>query len=283
MIKTITATPVERDAYGFWTHPDYFVPAKGNEFGIEGEFDAWKKLNRVTGKLEWMECEENAEELQAAYDAADCNLNTWQPVPPAGEGWFLASIHDTEDGPVCYWLRPIECDPDALAAHIDRCYAEAFQNEHLIAERDAALNACTLIAEALGITGAVAGDTIARVRKLVGEGAVMLKLLTDISENHSEFVDEMECCMCASIPLDYVSEINTYVSRDVNAENPFIATDAALNEIKAQGIDAFADDLGESVKSLSTASPQYKAAKSIVFRAVKFASSLRSESNEIKS
>lgn len=47
--------------------------------------------------------------------------------------------------------------------------------------------------------------------------------------------------MCASIPLDYVSEINMYVSRDVNAENPFPATDAAINEIKAQGVDEFID------------------------------------------
>ncbi|CND07500.1 Uncharacterised protein [Yersinia frederiksenii] len=66
----------------------------------------------------------------------------------------------------------------------------------------------------------------------------------------------------------YVDELN-------NATSNTPATDAALNEIKAQGIDAFADDLGESVKSLSTTSPQYKAAKSIVFRAVKFAASLR--------
>ncbi|ENA3444911.1 hypothetical protein ABGN35_000229 [Yersinia enterocolitica] len=41
--------------------------------------------------------------------------------------------------------------------------------ETLKAERDAALNTCSLIAEALGITGAVAGDTIARVQQLVGE------------------------------------------------------------------------------------------------------------------
>lgn len=70
MIKTITAAPVERDSHGFWTHPDFFVPANGNEFGVEGEFDAWKALNRVVGKLEWMECEDNAEELQAAYVSA---------------------------------------------------------------------------------------------------------------------------------------------------------------------------------------------------------------------
>lgn len=113
--------------------------------------------------------------------------------------------------------------------------------ETLKAERDSALNACSLIAEALGITGTVAGDTIARVQQLVSENSVMLKLLTDISENHSEFVDEGDGYMCASIPLDYVSEINMYVSRDVNAENPFPATDAAINEIKAQGVDEFID------------------------------------------
>lgn len=173
MIKTITAAPVERDNCGFWTHPDYFEPANGNEFGVEGEFDAWKALNRVVGRLKWMECEDNAEELQAAYDAGNCDLSMWQPNPPAGDGWFLASIHDSEDGPVCYWLRPIELDPEALAAHFNNCYAEAFKTEHLVAERDAALNACSLIAEALDITGAVAGDTIARVQQLIGENTAL--------------------------------------------------------------------------------------------------------------
>ncbi|CFQ55938.1 Uncharacterised protein [Yersinia frederiksenii] len=137
MIKTITAAPVERDSHGFWTHPDFFEPANGNEFGVEGEFDAWKALNRVTGAISWMECEENAEELQAAYDAGDCDLSMWQPTPPAGEGWFLASIHEAEDGPVCYWLRPIEYDPEALSAHRERCHLDALKieliNKHQIA------------------------------------------------------------------------------------------------------------------------------------------------------
>ncbi|HFR9151943.1 TPA: hypothetical protein ACTBC1_002345 [Yersinia enterocolitica] len=265
MIKTITAAPVERDSHGFWTHPDYFVPANGNEFGVEGEFDAWKALNRVVGTLDWMDCDDNAEELQAAYDAGDCDLSMWQPTPPAGDGWFMASIHDTEDGPVCYWLRPIECDPKALAAHFDNCYAEAFKTEHLVSERDAALNACTLIAEALGVTGAVAGDTITRVQQLIGENAVMLKLLTDVSNNHSEFLDDREDCMCASIPLDYISEINMYISRDVNAGNPFIATDKALNEIKAQGVMEFATSRAAFLSGYE--------------HAEKFAASLRGEQN----
>ncbi|EPE9886929.1 hypothetical protein ACSN7A_000833 [Yersinia ruckeri] len=105
---------------------------------------------------------------------------------------------------------------------------------------DKACREIARIAAALGIVD-YSGDTSEifdsiiikdeRHQALAGENAVMLKLLTDISENHSEFVDEGEDCMCASIPLDYVSEINMHVSRDVNAENPFIATDKALNEI----------------------------------------------------
>ncbi|CFQ50605.1 Uncharacterised protein [Yersinia frederiksenii] len=41
--------------------------------------------------------------------------------------------------------------------------------ETLKSERDSALNTCSMIAEALGITGAVAGDTITRVQQLVAE------------------------------------------------------------------------------------------------------------------
>lgn len=127
MLKTITAAPVERDSRGFWTHPDFFVPANGNEFGVEGEFDAWKAFNRVTGAIGWMECEENAEELQSAYDASDCDLSMWQPTQPNGDGWFMVSIHDTEEGPICIWLRPLECDPEALASHLELSHLEALK------------------------------------------------------------------------------------------------------------------------------------------------------------
>ena len=79
---------------------------------------------------------------------------------------------------------------------------------------------------------------------VVAENAQMLRLLTDISENHDEFVNADEY-MYAGIPLDYVSEINMYVSRDVNAENPFKATDAYLAEVRAQGVEAFVMDFTE--------------------------------------
>ncbi|EFG9986424.1 ead/Ea22-like family protein [Escherichia coli] len=67
---------------------------------------------------------------------------------------------------------------------------------------------------------------------LAAENGQMLRLLTDISENHDEYVNQDEY-LYAGVPMDYVSEINAYVSRDVEAENPFKATDAYLAEVRA--------------------------------------------------
>ncbi|MFM1416435.1 hypothetical protein WFO69_16720 [Yersinia enterocolitica] len=53
----------------------------------------------------------------------------------------------------------------------------------LEAERDAVLNTCSLIAGALGITGAVAGDTIARVQQLVSENAELKTNARDVAIN----------------------------------------------------------------------------------------------------
>lgn len=80
---------------------------------------------------------------------------------------------------------------------------------------------------------------------VVAENGQMLRLLTDISENHDEYVNADEY-LYAGVPMDYVSEINMYVSRDVNAENPFKATDAYLAEVRAQGVEAYADNLDSS-------------------------------------
>ncbi|WP_152043659.1 hypothetical protein [Enterobacter hormaechei] len=75
-----------------------------------------------------------------------------------------------------------------------------------------------------------------QVEKLAAENGQMLRLLTDISENHDEYVNQGEY-LYAGVPMDYVSEINAYVSRDVEAENPFKETDAFLAEVRASGID----------------------------------------------
>lgn len=79
----------------------------------------------------------------------------------------------------------------------------------------------------------------ARCAALAAENGQMLRLLTDISENHDEYVNQDEY-LYAGVPMDYVSEINAYVSRDVEAENPFKETDAFLAEVRAQGLERLA-------------------------------------------
>ncbi|MFI9666817.1 hypothetical protein [Klebsiella michiganensis] len=98
-------------------------------------------------------------------------------------------------------------------------------------ERSAAINTITAIRVNSGCPEGV--DVQDWVKQLAAENVTMLRLLTDISENHVEYFSEGEDGMFAGVPLDYVSEINMYVSRDVNAENPFPATDSIYAGIKA--------------------------------------------------
>ncbi|GKI80424.1 hypothetical protein NUKP18_09570 [Klebsiella variicola] len=76
--------------------------------------------------------------------------------------------------------------------------------------------------------------------QLAAENMSMIRLLTDISDNHVEYFSEGEGTMFAGVPLDYISEINMYVSRDVNAENPVPATDRIYAGIKADGVEEMA-------------------------------------------
>lgn len=79
MIKLITAMEPQRDNNGYWTHPDYFVPANGAEYGAPGEFEAWKEANRVTGALQWMENHATAEQIDA-YESGDGDISQWEPT-----------------------------------------------------------------------------------------------------------------------------------------------------------------------------------------------------------
>ncbi|MGL5599452.1 MAG: hypothetical protein ACRDD5_00950 [Silvania sp.] len=112
----------------------------------------------------------------------------------------------------------------------------------------------------------------ADVVALAAENGQMLRLLTDVSENHLEYLSEGEDCMMAGVPLDYVSEINMYVSRDVKAENPFNQTDAFLAEVRAQGVELFADQQRSYIgnPSKNDAASSYSSRE-----AIKFASQLR--------
>ncbi|MHA0917156.1 hypothetical protein ACR9H8_20745 [Kosakonia cowanii] len=99
MSDKILALPVERDQHGYWTHPVYEKFCDGREYISNEEFNVWMKDNGLEWEVEYRD----EEALDPDVDGYD--LSTWQPEAPAGEGWFVGSIHDTDDGAVCIWLR----------------------------------------------------------------------------------------------------------------------------------------------------------------------------------
>ncbi|MCB5324487.1 hypothetical protein LH412_21080 [Yersinia intermedia] len=140
--------------------------------------------------------------------------------------------------------------------------------ETLKSERDSALNTCSMIAEALGITGAVAGDTIAKVQQLVAESAALK------AENCiQDFI--------ISAVKDLVRESDSVTGWHRNGDvatwdevlpelshSETLATTQALNEIKAQGVEEFAGNW-QGKESHSQISEMAR----------RFAASLRGEQN----
>lgn len=90
IMNKITALPVERDNYGYWTHPLYEQFCDGREVISPDEFNAWLEANGLEWKVSYLDDEE------IDPDVDGCDISTWQPDPPAGNGWFVGSIHDTE-------------------------------------------------------------------------------------------------------------------------------------------------------------------------------------------
>lgn len=147
--------------------------------------------------------------------------------------------------------------------------------ETLKSERDSALNTCSLIAEALGITGAVAGDTIAKVQQLVAESAALK------AENCiQDFI--------ISAVKDLVRESDGVTGWHRNGDvatwdevlpelshSETLATTQALNEIKAQGVDEFAAEMERITDIDSLGKTRKRIAHRFITLATKFAASLR--------
>lgn len=95
--------PVEpaRDRDGYYTHPDYPFTEEMDE----PDFDYWAKLNHIESAVRYMNNDPEAEEVNERYATGDTDILAWEPQQPEGDGWFVGSIHETEDGPVCVWLR----------------------------------------------------------------------------------------------------------------------------------------------------------------------------------
>ncbi|WP_347176029.1 hypothetical protein [Pseudomonas aeruginosa] len=120
----IQAHLVERDQFGFWTHPNY--PDLADNCSSS---EAQETLRRLGLELQNVFMESDAPRL---YDSArsDQRYSEWIPTRPEGAGWFVLSIHDTDNGPVCQYVRPLgeHLSPiglDAAAEQHERLLSEA--------------------------------------------------------------------------------------------------------------------------------------------------------------
>lgn len=100
--ETIRPVTITRDRFGFWTHPHYFQPA-GDE-ATPAEFGNWLHQHRLSCTTCSM-ADDASPVMNLAWEHGFTCISEWEPSPPSGSGWFIGSIHDTEDGPVCVWLR----------------------------------------------------------------------------------------------------------------------------------------------------------------------------------
>ncbi|HHH1143923.1 hypothetical protein [Yersinia enterocolitica] len=181
----------------------------------------------------------------------------------------------------------------------------------LEAERNAALNTCTLIAEALGITGAVAGDTIARVQRLVGENTALTdKAASELSNAwllHRTMMGAQAALFCitqgnlgqarewlegttdeAQLEIPDRMEVNglqrwfdenmtgliTHAKAVEIIKAEMSATTQALNDIKAQGVEEYGN--------LTIHIGQDENCEEVIYagkQALLFAASLRGEQN----
>ncbi|RQJ10677.1 hypothetical protein IPC6_16760 [Pseudomonas aeruginosa] len=124
MKPMIQAHLVERDQFGFWTHPNY--PDLADNCSSS---EAQETLRRLGLELQNVFMESDAPRLY--YSArSDQRYSEWIPTRPEGAGWFVLSIHDTDNGPVCQYVRPLgeHLSPiglDAAAEQHERLLSEA--------------------------------------------------------------------------------------------------------------------------------------------------------------
>ena len=103
-LSIIQPLPVERDEDGWWSHPDYL--SEYDDELTEAQFQEWCLRHQVETKVSYMESDVSFEVFDAYMNDGQCDCSAWEIQHPAEPGWFILSIHDHEDGPVCVWGRP---------------------------------------------------------------------------------------------------------------------------------------------------------------------------------
>ncbi|MDF2491158.1 MAG: hypothetical protein K0S77_3780 [Pseudomonas sp.] len=94
---------VRRDENGMFQHPD--LP-DFNE-GDGAKYKAWLAEQGLQVVMVELETDAPQDIAERYFDSDDPDCSYWEPGRPEGEGWFCLAIHDSDDGPVCWWGRRV--------------------------------------------------------------------------------------------------------------------------------------------------------------------------------
>lgn len=99
---------VERNGDGFWSHPAIALQPDWDESTSGAEMQAWFKSHCLETEIVNLE-DQDGDLLDRWLEDTDSavSLIEWDPEPPAGDGWFLFSIFDGEDGVYAQFARQI--------------------------------------------------------------------------------------------------------------------------------------------------------------------------------
>ncbi|MGU9813160.1 hypothetical protein [Pseudomonas sp. LF052] len=102
--ETVLIEPIEvvRNHCGNWTHPDLPAWGEGERFDT---IEAWFDARQIEWRWVALEDDISPEEYQKWAAKGHYDAEGREPTKPEGAGWFVLSIHDTDDGPVCWWAR----------------------------------------------------------------------------------------------------------------------------------------------------------------------------------
>lgn len=113
MSEVTVLQPVEvvRNEDGYFWHPAvhhfWDVEMAGYEACTREQWEAFEKRNGIETYVDLLESYPIDHPAYVAYfDNDDGNVTAWEPTRPPGDGWFLLTIGDSEDGPFATFARP---------------------------------------------------------------------------------------------------------------------------------------------------------------------------------
>lgn len=105
LYQPIGPVPVERDEIGYWTHPASALQPDWDESTPSTEIKNWFMSHDLEVRV--VDLEDQNDDLFDRYLEDFETLKEWEPTPPDGDGWFLFSIFDSEEGVHAEFTRSI--------------------------------------------------------------------------------------------------------------------------------------------------------------------------------